>query len=98
MDQIALMTYDSRIPLAPLHRVVQRHQVIATSRALDGLNVDLLIGVPTSEECTVSHWSNAETMEAGLLCVVDGMNDAEARPQVVTGVAIYPEWETDDEE
>jgi hypothetical protein len=98
LDQVALMSYDSSQPLPPLFRLWQRHQVIAASQALDGLGVELLIGVPTSEERTLSHWPNAETMEAGLRGVVDGLNDAQARPHAVTGVAIYPEWETDDAE
>ncbi len=33
-------------------------------------------------------------MEAGLLGVLDGLNDLDARPYVLTGVAIYPDWET----
>jgi hypothetical protein len=66
------MTYDSGLPHSALYALLQRDQTIAASRALDGLAAELLIGVPTSEEHTVSH-----------------------SPAAVTGVAIYPDWETD---
>jgi len=95
VDQIAVMTYDSGLPLPELYRQWGRFQVIEISRALDGIGVDLLFGIPTSEEKTWTHWPSAENMKSGLRGVIDGLNDADARPSVVTGVAIYPYWETD---
>jgi len=95
VDQIAVMTYDSGLPLPELYRQWGRFQVIEISRAIDGTGVDLLFGIPTSEEKTWSHWPNAENMMSGLLGVIDGLNDADARPSAVTGVAVYPYWETD---
>jgi hypothetical protein len=102
VDQIAVMTYDSSLPLPVLYRLWSRFQVIGISRALaDGAGqkpLELFFGVPTSEERTATHQPEAENMVSGLLGIVDGLNDDEARPAVVTGVAIYPEWETDDAE
>lgn len=95
VDQIAVMTYDSAMPLPELYRQWTRFQVIEISRAIGGMSVDLLFGIPTSEEKTWSHWPNAENMRSGLQGVIDGLNDAKARPSAVTGVAIYPHWETD---
>jgi hypothetical protein len=95
VDQIAVMTYDSGLPLPQLYRQWVRFQVIELSRALNGIDIDLFLGIPTSEEKTWTHWSNAENMESGLQGVIDGLNDADARPSAVTGVAIYPYWETD---
>lgn len=95
VDQIAVMTYDSGLPLPELYRQWGRFQVIEISRAVDGIGVDLFFGIPTSEEKTWTHWPNAENMMSGLRGVIDGLNDADARPSVVTGVAIYPYWETD---
>jgi len=94
VDQIAVMVYDSGLPLPVLYRQWGRFQVIEISRALDGTDVDLFFGVPTSEEKTWTHWPGAENMTSGLLGVVDGLNDAESRASAVTGVAIYPYWET----
>lgn len=95
VDQIAVMTYDSGLPLPGLYRQWVRFQVIEVSRAVDGTGVDLFLGIPTSEESTWTHRPYAENMTAGLQGVIDGLNDAAARPSVVTGVAIYPYWETD---
>jgi hypothetical protein len=92
------MTYDSYMPHPALYRLWQRWQVIEASRALDGAGTELFIGVPTSEEATWSHRPYAENIASGLLGLVDGLNDAAARPAAVTGTAIYPHWETDESE
>jgi hypothetical protein len=94
VDQIALMTYDSALPHPRLYRQWGRFQVIALSRALEGTEVEVLIGVPTSREDTFTHRPWAESMESGLLGAIDGLNDVASRPKVVTGVAVYPYWET----
>jgi hypothetical protein len=98
VDQIAVMTYDSSLPLSLLYRQWVRFHVVEISRALDGTGVDLLFGVPASEERTSSHWPSAENVGSGLRGVVDGLNDAQARPGVVSGVALYPHWELDEAE
>jgi len=95
VDQVAVMTYDSGLPLPGLYRQWVRFQVIEITRAIDGIGVDLFIGIPTSEERTWTHWPYAENMTSGLRGVIDGLNDADARLSVVTGIAIYPYWETD---
>ena len=95
VDQVALMTYDSALPLPQGYRLWGRLQAVAVTRALEGMDVELFIGIPTSEEKTWTHWPNAENMTTGLLGLVDGLNDPAARPGVLTGVAIYPYWETD---
>ena len=95
VDQIALMTYDSGLGQPVLYRLWTRFQVIQTSNALAGLPVELLIGLPTSEEGSPSHHPAAENISSGLHGAIDGLNDSEAQPNAVTGVAIYPYWETD---
>ncbi len=95
VDQIALMTYDTGLPAPVLYRLWTRFQVISLSQSLDGFKVDLLIGVPTSEEHTPTHNPVAENMQSGLQGVLDGLNDYEARPAAITGIAVYPHWETD---
>ena len=98
VDQIAVMIYDSALPLPILYRQWTRFQVIALSQTLHSYDVQLFIGVPTSEEHTWTHWPNAEQMESGLHGIVDGLNDRQAHPAAVTGVAIYPYWEASAEE
>jgi hypothetical protein len=94
VNQMAVMVYDSGLPLPTLYRQWGHFQVIEISRAVDGMDVDLLFGIPTSEEKTGTHWPSAENMTSGLQGVIDGLNDTEARASAVTGVAIYPYWET----
>jgi hypothetical protein len=98
VDQIAVMTYDSALPWAFLYRYWVRFQVIEISRAVEGTGAALFFGVPTSEERTWTHRPEAENLRSGLAGVVDGLNDAAARPAAVAGVAIYPYWETDEKE
>ncbi|MER3459636.1 MAG: hypothetical protein C4309_14365, partial [Chloroflexota bacterium] len=90
VDQIVVMTYDSSLPLPWLYRQWVRFQVIEISQAVDRLHTDLFFGIPTSKEKTWTHWPNAENMTSGLQGVIDGLNDADAWPSAVTGVAIYP--------
>ena len=98
VDQIAVMIYDSAMPCAYLYRQWTRFQVIAITRAVDGTGVQLFLGIPTSEEQTWTHWPRAENMRSGLQGLIDGLNDAEAQPLAVTGVAVYPYWDTEESE
>lgn len=95
VDQIAIMTYDSGLPLPCLYRNWVRTQLVQVSRAVSDLDVELFVGVPTSEERTFTHRPKAESLAAGLQGVVEGLDDPNARPSAVSGVAIYPYWEMD---
>jgi len=94
VDQVAVMVYDSAMPLPILYRQWTRFQVIVLTQTLQDADVQIFVGVPTSEERTWTHWPNAEQMKSGLQGIVDGLNDQQAYPAVITGVAIYPYWET----
>jgi hypothetical protein len=98
VNQVAVMTYDSGLPLPCLYRHWTRFQTIEVSRAVEGTEVELLLGIPTSEEETLTHRPGAENMTSGLQGVIDGLNDLASRPSAVTGVAIYPYWETGETE
>jgi hypothetical protein len=95
VDQVAVMTYDSAVFSPALYRLWSRFQVIQVSKALAGLRTELLFGVPTSEEETPTHHIVAENMASGLQGIIDGLNDNETQADAVSGVAIYPYWETD---
>lgn len=98
VDQIAVMTYDTGLTSPLLYRQWSRFQVIAVSGAVAGTGVELFFGIPTSEEETPTHHVSAENMASGLQGTIDGLNDAESHPDAVTGLAIYPYWETDKSE
>lgn len=95
VDEIAVMVYDSALPTSGLYRYWTKFQVIALSRALAYSDVRLFIGIPTSEETTSTHKPAAENMRSGLRGTIDGLNDWATWTNVVTGIAIYPYWETD---
>lgn len=95
VDEIAAMTYDSTMLSPWLYEQWLRFQVIGITRAIQGTGARLWLGVPTSKEETWTHRPRAENMRSGLRGIIAGLNDAEAMPSVVTGVAIYPHWETD---
>jgi len=98
VDQVAVMVYDSALPLQGLYRKWVQHQVVSITQALKGADVDVFIGVPTSEEKTWTHWPRAENMTSGLEGIIAGLGDKRAEQAVFTGVAVYPYWETDPEE
>ncbi len=98
VDGIAVMTYDSAMPAAFLYRSWTQLQVVSLTQALAGTHAHIYLGVPTSEERTGSHLPWAENMQTGLGGVIAGLNDAESHPDVITGVAVYPYWETSEDE
>ena len=98
VDQIAVMIYDSALPLSELYRWWGRVQVIEISEAVRGTGVGVLYGVPTSEERTWTHWPSAENMVSGLQGIIDGLSAPNAEPSVVVGIAVYPYWETSETE
>ena len=95
VDQVAVMVYDSALPLPGLYRRWVQCQVVSITQALKGADVEVFIGVPTSEEKTWTHWPRAENMTSGLGGIIAGLGDKRAEQAVFTGVAIYPYWETD---
>lgn len=95
VDQVALMTYDSALALPQLYRFWGRLETIAITRALEGVDVAVFVGIPTSGEKTRTHCPSAENMASGLPGLIDRLNDPCAVPRALTGVAIYPYWETD---
>jgi hypothetical protein len=95
VDQVAVMAYDSALPCSSLYRQWGHLQTVALTRALDHSGVKLFIGIPVSDEWTWTHWPSGENVTSGLGGLVDGLNDPDAVPGVLTGVALYPYWEMD---
>jgi hypothetical protein len=95
VDQIALMAYDSGLPFPRDSRVWVAYQTEVAARSLNDTDTELLIGVPTSEEWTGSHQTQAETLAHAL----NGFRMGQAAfPASNVGLAIYPYWEMDDGE
>lgn len=95
VDQIAVMAYDSSLSIDWLYREMVRFQVIGVSQAVSGTGVEVLFGIPASQEATRTHNPTVETIQNGLQGVIDGLNDLDAMPSAFSGISIYPAWEMD---
>jgi hypothetical protein len=98
VDQIAVMAYDSHSPAAWWYEQWLRHQVVDLSGSLKDTATRIYIGISTSKEKSSSHDPAIENMGSGLRGVLSGLNDADTQPGKITGVAIYPHWETTDDD
>jgi spore germination protein YaaH len=88
VDQIALMAYDSSLPFPRDYRAWMTYQVTESAAALAEIDTELLIGIPTSEEWTLTHQTQAESLSNALYGILRGFDSR------VDGIAIYPYWET----
>lgn len=88
VDQIALMAYDSGLPFPRDYRNWVQYQTQASTAALADMDVELYIGLPTSEEWTPSHQTQAERLTDALYGFRKSFD-----PQIA-GIALYPYWET----
>ncbi len=92
VDQLALMAYDSGLSFPRDYLDWMTYQVTVSQQTLIDSPVELLIGLPTSEEWTPSHQTQAETLLIALNGIQNGYTGH------VDGIAIYPYWDTDDAE
>ena len=91
-DQIVLMAYDSGLPFPRDYLNWLTYQVEASAISLRDTGGELIIGLPTSEEWTPSHQTQAESLRNALAALSAGISDR------IDGIAVYPFWEMDDEE
>ncbi|MCY4018315.1 MAG: hypothetical protein OXG39_02805 [Chloroflexi bacterium] len=91
-DQIVLMAYDSGLPFPRDYLNWVAYQTAASQEALQDVDAELLVGLPTSEEWTPSHQTGAETIRIALNGLRAGISDR------LDGIGIYPFWETDAKE
>lgn len=96
-DQVVIMAYDSGLFFPSDYRAWMQYQVQTSAAALNDLDVDFLVGVPVSEEWTLSHNITTEYLANALYGVRAGLA-ASISPNNVDGIAIYPYWEIDDGE
>lgn len=90
VDQIAVMSYDTALPLDSLYGGYVAQQ---TSLALEATpdSTDLLMGLPFYRENNVDHWAFAETVPAAVRGVRLGLSRTDAnRPNF--GVALYVDF------
>ena len=92
VDQVALMAYDSGLPFPRDYRHWVAYQTQASPTALADLDTELYIGLPTSEEWTLSHQTQAETLAQALA------GFRESYTPRISGIALYPYWDTTTDE
>lgn len=102
-DQIVIMTYDTKIQNPRFYSWFVEQQVIFLTQILEG--DELLFGIPTYSYDTPEDkklhpyfYPKAENMKTGLLGVIAGLRNIRSNPLDFTGVAIYANWETEEEE
>ncbi|MGW6914911.1 hypothetical protein ACWGB8_14035 [Kitasatospora sp. NPDC054939] len=90
VDQIAVMTYDSSMPLESLYG---GYNALQTELALEATpkEVDLLMGLPFFWEDKWGHWGHAETVPAGIRGIRLGLGRTDPKRQNF-GVALYVDF------
>lgn len=92
VDQIVLMAYDSGLVFPHDYLNWIRYQVERSQEALQNDPTELIIGASLSAEWTLSHQTQAETLRLALAGMKMGL------PARLDGIAIYPFWETNENE
>lgn len=92
VDQIVLMAYDSGLIFPRDYLQWTRYQVARSLEALASISAELIIGASVSEEWTISHQTQAETLSLFLAGLKTGTAER------LDGIALYPYWELDNRE
>lgn len=95
-DQIAVMTYDSAVPLGHLYRRFVARNTRLLGQGLPE-NTALLIGLPSYEEWNVGHWP-AENVDNALGGLSRGLAALDPGARRRVGWALYADWHTDERE
>ncbi|MFH1929403.1 MAG: glycosyl hydrolase family 18 protein [Chloroflexota bacterium] len=97
VDQVAVMMYDTGIRLPKLYQSLMASW---TRKVLDWpANTQVLLGVPVYDDEGVGyHFPRVENLRGALLGIHAGLNRYDELPSNYQGVAIYCEWEMDDDE
>lgn len=99
VDQIAVMTYGSGLPMEGLYEIWLWAQVAQVAQSVRGIEVDLVFGVPSYKEPSPAHDPRAEHLESGLNGVRRGISWLPASlRENVHGVAPYAAWEMGEQE
>ncbi|MDP2624929.1 MAG: hypothetical protein Q8P27_01965 [Candidatus Peregrinibacteria bacterium] len=100
VDQVVVMGYDTSLTKEDWYLWFLEQQVIYVTKAVEGSEVELLIGIPSynSRENSETFDEKTENVKNGLLGVIQGLTNGRTVHDNFAGVAIYAYWETDSEE
>jgi glycosyl hydrolase family 18 (putative chitinase) len=96
-DQMVVMMYDTSIKLSKPYRKLMEDW---TQEALTWANgTSVLLGIPVYDDEGVGyHFSNVENIEHALAGIHAGLSKFKSLPSNYQGIAIYCEWEMQEEE
>ncbi len=95
-DQIVVMTYDTGFKDRWIYEWFVREQTIWVTDLYD--EKEVFIGIPTYEEVKESFDPEVENMGSGLQGIIDGLNNSRSEEENFAGVAVYANWETEEDE
>lgn len=100
LDEMAIMVYNSSLTSPNEYAQWAAYQVSVYADAIDALDggTELVIGIPTYGEELPGHDPAVENPASAAAGVRAGVLAAGDAGELVRGVAIYAEWETDDAE
>ena len=96
VDQVVTMVYDTGIERSWMYRWLVKEQVIWLTDLMD--NVEFYIAIPSYDEKKTGFNPEIENIGNALIGVLNGLNDVRAVHENLTGIAVYAEWTTDDNE
>ncbi|MGW2557728.1 hypothetical protein ACWCXB_00505 [Streptomyces sp. NPDC001514] len=96
VDQIAVMSYDTWMPLEGLYGGYVAQQT-ALALEVTPRDTDLLMGLPFFTEGDLGHWENAETVEAAVRGTRLGLGRTD-RDRERFGVALYVDFAAEEED
>lgn len=88
VDQVAIMSYDTALPLSSLYGGYVRRQTDKALRVVPP-GTDLLMGLPAFHTDDLGHWASAETVGAAVRGVRLGLG---GDPRQNFGVALYADY------
>lgn len=94
-DQIAIMAYDTAIPLPSVYVGLVSW---ITRWSAEQTSTTILIGVPTYDDVTGSHYPYVENLDNALVGLKRGLSGLPESTRCKVGASIYAEWTTSDAE
>jgi hypothetical protein len=100
VDEMLVMAYHSGLVSSSDYSTWVAYQVRAYAEAIDELGIETTIevGIPTYPAELPAHDPDVENVETALIGIKQGLSEAGAMASSISGVSIYAEWTSDEEE
>lgn len=100
VDEIVVMAYNSALSSPVDYSQWVAYQTATYARAIADVEggAEVRVGIPTFDDVTNAHNPAVENIPAAVEGVIDGLEQAAGAASAVQGVAIYAEFDTEEEE